>query len=61
MKIKDLLFTYQNKYIELKKIAQDYYDTHYCGYMGEWVDGNKEEYDKLLLDIENYLESEAEL
>ena len=33
MKIKDLLHTYKNKLDDLEKIAKDYYDTHYCGYM----------------------------
>ena len=61
MKIKDLLYTYQNKLNELEKIAKDYYDTHYCGYMGEWVNGSEKEYLKLRQDVENYLESEIEL
>ena len=61
MKIKDLLHTYKNKLDNLEKIAKDYYDTHYCGYMGEWVNGSEKEYLKLRQDVENYLESEIEL
>ena len=61
MKIKDLLHTYKNKLDNLEKIAKDYYDTHYCGYMGEWMNGTEEEYLKLRQDVEDYLESEIEL
>jgi len=58
MKIKDLLFTYQNKYNELNKTAEYYFNTHYCGYMGE---GSESEWNKLRKDVEDYLESEVEL
>lgn len=61
MKIKDLLFTYQNKLNKLEKIAKYYYDKHYCGYMEEWINGSEEEYLKLRQDVENYLDSELEL
>lgn len=61
MKVKDLLYTYKNKLDNLEKIAKDYYNTHYCGYMGEWISGSEEEYNKLRQDVENYLESEIEL
>lgn len=61
MKIKDLLYTYKNKLDKLEKIAEDYYNSHYCGYMGEWVNGSEEEYLKLRQDVEDYLESEIEL
>lgn len=62
MKIKDLLYTYKNKLNNLEKIAKDYYDSHYCGYMEEWVaGGTEEEYNKLKQDVVDYLESEIEL
>lgn len=61
MKIKDLLHTYTNKLYNLEKIAKDYYDSHYCGYMGEWVNGTEAEYDKLKQDFADYLDSEVEL
>ena len=59
MKVKELLFTYQNEYKRLKQIAQDYYNTHYCGYMGEWVNGSEGEYKELLQTVEDYLDSEV--
>lgn len=62
MKIKDLLHTYKNKLDNLEKIARDYYNTHYCGYMGEWVAGGTEEdWKKLKQDIIDYLDSEIKL
>lgn len=61
MKVKDLLYTYKNKLDNLEKIAKDYYNTHYCGYMGEWISGSEEEYNKLRQDVEDCLESEVEL
>ncbi len=58
MKIKDLL----DKLTELEKVAKDYFDTHYCGYMGEWVnDGSEEEYLKLRQNVIDYLDSEVKL
>ena len=59
MKVKDLLFTYQNRLVELEKIADDYEREHYCGYMGEWVGGSEAEYDKLIQDVKDYLESDV--
>ena len=61
MKIKDLLYTYKNKLDNLEKIAKDYYDSHYCGYMGEWVNGTEAEWDKLRQYVDDYLDSEVEL
>ena len=61
MKVKDLLLKYDAEYESLKKVANDYYSTHYCGYMGEWINGSEEEYNKLNQNIENYLNSEVEL
>lgn len=62
MKIKDLLYTYKNKLDNLERIAKDYYDSHYCGYMGEWVAGGTEgDWKKLKQDIVDYLDSEIEL
>ena len=61
MKVKDLLYTYKNKLDNLEKIAKDYYNSHYCGYMGEWINGSEEEYLKLRQDIVDYLDSEIEL
>ena len=59
MKVKDLLLKYDTEYERLKKIANDYYNTHYCGYMGEWVGGSEEEHNKLKQDIEDFLNSEV--
>lgn len=62
MKVKDLLHTYKNKLVKLEKIAEDYYNSHYCGYMGEWVAGGTEEdWKKLKQDIIDYLDSEIKL
>ena len=61
MKVRDLLHTYKNKLVKLEKIAEDYYNSHYCGYMGEWVNGTEAEYDKLKQDFADYLDSEVEL
>ena len=59
MKVKDLLFKYKNKLDELNKVANNYYDTHYCGYLGEWMNnGSEYDYAKLKQDIVDYLESE---
>ena len=52
MKIRDLIFTYKNKLDELEKIADEYYNNHYCGYMGEWVSGSEDEYKKLKQDVQ---------
>ena len=62
MKVKDLLAKYKNKLDKLNKIADNYYDKYYCGYLGEWMCGSSEkEYNKLKQDIVDYLNSEAEL
>ena len=62
MKVKDLLYTYKNKLVKLVKIAEDYYNSHYCGYMEEWVAGGTEEdWKKLKQDIIDYLDSEIKL
>ena len=61
MKVKDLLHTYKNKLVKLEKIAEDYYNSHYCGYMGEWVNGSEKEYLKLRQNVIDYLDSEVKL
>ena len=63
MKVKDLLKKYEDRLEELKKIAEDYKDSHYCAYMGEWgfSGGSEKEYLKLRHNIEDYLNSEVEL
>ena len=61
MKVEDLLYIYKNKLDNLEKIAKDYYDSHYSGYMGEWITGSEKEWDKLKQDVIDYLDSEFEL
>lgn len=59
MKVKDLLLKYNTEYERLKKIANDYYKTHYCGYMGEWINGSEEEHNKLKQDVDDFFNSEV--
>lgn len=59
MKVKDLLLKYDTEYERLKKIANDYYSTHYCGYMGEWINGSEEEHNKLKQDVDDFFNSEV--
>ena len=59
MKVKDLLLKYDTEYERLKKIANDYYSTHYCGYMGEWINGSEEEHNKLKQDVNDFLNREV--
>ena len=61
MKVKELL-SILNKKKQLERVAEEYYNTHYCGYMGEWANsGSEEEYKKLLSRVDEFLESEIEL
>lgn len=60
MKVKELLKILEKKK-ELENVAQKYYNEHYCGYMGEWINGTKEEYKRLLSEVDKFIESEIEL
>ena len=56
MKVKEILFEAER--LEVK--VNNYYDTHYCGYLGEWMNnGSEEEYLKLKQNAFDYLDSEA--
>lgn len=54
MKVRDIYDTVE----ELKHNIKEYFNNNYCGYMGEWVKGSEEEYNKLRLNLKNYLESD---